>query len=160
RTAADLGSAGLDVVAIIDSRRDVPPHLRPPARVISGGEVIAAKGGKSLRSITVRSPHATENIEADGLAISGGWNPNVALTCHHGSRPTWKEDIAAFVPTTPPKGMTVVGAASGTMTLAAGLAEGAQAGQRAVKDLGFSTSTDGAPKADDETCAVTPLWHI
>jgi heterotetrameric sarcosine oxidase alpha subunit len=160
RTAADLASVGLEIAAIVDSRRNVPLHLKQPTRVISGGEVIATGGGQSLRSITVRTPFNTETIEVDGLAISGGWNPNVALTCHHGSRPIWKEDIAAFVPAAPPKGLTVVGAAKGTLTLAAGLAEGIETARRIVEDLGFSTITDGTPKADDDTCGVTPLWHV
>ena len=89
---------------MIDSRSDVPaPAVLDDVRVIIGGEVIATQGARSLRSITVRTPGGTETIEADALGVSGGWNPNVHLTCHLGGRPAWDETIAAFVPQSAPK---------------------------------------------------------
>jgi NADPH-dependent 2,4-dienoyl-CoA reductase/sulfur reductase-like enzyme len=36
-------------------------------------------------------------IEVRCLAVSGGWNPAVHLTCHLGGKPVWNE-IAAFTP--------------------------------------------------------------
>ena len=47
---------------------------------------------------TVSTREGSETLAVDTLAISGGWNPDVSLTCHHGARPVWSEDIAAFVP--------------------------------------------------------------
>ena len=51
-----------------------------------------AMAGSTLRQ---RSPCAaaarTETLAADALAVSGGWNPAVHLTCHHGGRPAWNE---------------------------------------------------------------------
>ena len=163
RTAADLAAAGVAVAAIVDSRRDVPPDLRAaagPARVLAGSEVIATAGGKALSHMTVRTSDGSETIAVDGLGVSGGWNPNVHLTCHHGAAPQWREELAAFVPGPLPRGMAVVGAANGTMTLARGLAEGTAAGGRAAADLAFAASSADVPKADDEVFAVAPLWHV
>jgi methylglutamate dehydrogenase subunit C len=122
--------------------------------------VIATAGRPALSSITVRSPDGSETIEADALAVSGGWNPNVHLAGHHGAAPQWREDLAAFIPASLPAGMMVAGAANGTMTLARGLAEGAEAGRRAAEELTFSGPFADAPRADDEAFAVTPLWHV
>jgi methylglutamate dehydrogenase subunit C len=108
----------------------------------------------------VRSPAGTETILVDALGVSGGWNPNVHLAGHHGAAPQWREDRAAFVPASLPGGMVVVGAANGTMTLARGLSEGAEAGRRAAEDVGFAERPAHAPKADDEAFAVAPLWHV
>ena len=59
RTARDLGSAGLRVAALIDTRE--------------GGRVTATRGRLGLRSITVEGPGGRREIEVDALAVSGGW---------------------------------------------------------------------------------------
>ena len=63
--------------------------------------------------------------DTDSLAVSGGWNPNLHLTCHHRGIPKWNEEIASFVPdeATPP-GMSVAGRAKGTMVLSDAMKEG------------------------------------
>ena len=81
--------------------------------------MIATAGGKrSLRSITVRTRGRQETIAADALGVSGGWNPNLHLTCHHGGRAALGREHRGVRAGAPPPGMTVVGAANGTMTLA------------------------------------------
>jgi methylglutamate dehydrogenase subunit C len=163
QSAIDLAAAGVEVVAIIDSRPDLPSGLAPlmgSARLFSGSVVCQTRGRRRLRAIAVRSSLGTEAIEVDALGVSGGWNPNIGLSCHHGSRPAWNERIAAFVPGPLPDGMTAVGSANGTMTLAQCLAEGAGAGARLAGELGFAVSTWQLPKADDESFDLAPLWHV
>ena len=103
-----------------------------------GSAVIDAHGRKALGGVTVRTPSGTERIDADVLAVSGGWNPNIALTCHHGDRPQWDAGLAAFVASCVPPGMAVAGAARGGFALSACLKEGAAAGAEAAAGLGFS----------------------
>jgi len=162
RTAADLNRCGIGLVAVIDSREVVATEVSAragAARIITGAAVINANGGSVLRSLTVRSKQGTETITADTLAMSGGWNPNVHLTCHKNGRPVWNEDIAAFVPGTPPANMSVVGAANGTLSLAACLREGMQAGYQAAEQCGLRPKLFTAT-ADDEPCAVSAFWHL
>src|SRR5215472_3342008 len=99
-------------------------------------------------------------IACDGLAVSGGWNPSLHLTCHLGGKPQWREDIAAFVPQALPPGMCVAGAANGDMSLAACLKTGAEAGAAAAADCGFAVTPAAPPGAEDESVAVMPLWHV
>jgi sarcosine oxidase subunit alpha len=164
RTAIDLSVAGIEVVALIDSRPDVSPALSarlPGVRVMQGSQVVATAGGQRIGSVTVRSGAATETLVADCLAVSGGWNPSVHLTCHLGGRPAWSETLAAFVPGSQlPEGMSVVGAANGAMTLARCLAEGTTAGNDAAAATGHAPKPFAPPHADDEASAVTPLWQV
>jgi sarcosine oxidase subunit alpha len=163
RTAKALSMRGIEVAAIIDSRSDISAHLTaqcPDTRIIVGGHVVSTKANPLLRSITVRSPTGTETIEADTLAMSGGWNPDVGLTCHHNGRPSWKEDIAAFVPNDVPRGLIPAGSASGRMLLRDCLADGFTAGRRASDEAGFKAAEMTTPLVDHESCAVTPLWHV
>jgi methylglutamate dehydrogenase subunit C len=163
RTAAELAAAGVNVIAVIDSRACPQAALTgdmKAARVIIGGVVIETKGRQRLRAITVRSPLGTETIEVDTLGVSGGWNPNIGLTCHHGRRPVFDDKIAGVLPAPPIRGMTAIGAANGTMTLAQCLADGFRVGAGVAKELGFAAPAMELPQADDESFAVTPLWHV
>jgi methylglutamate dehydrogenase subunit C len=161
--AADLAAAGVEVAAIIDCRARPPVALAggiKEARVITGGVVIEAKGRRRLHAITVRSPLGIETIAVDTLGVSGGWNPNIGLACHHGGRPVFDDRIAGFLPPALPQGMTVIGAANGSMTLARCLADGFGVGARAAEDLGLAAPAAALPRADDESFEVAPLWHV
>ena len=99
RTAVALRKRGADIAAIIDSRPEVPEYLKaqcPDARIIADAHVSGTSGGSMLRAIAAATRNGSERIEADTLAISSGWNPELGLTCHHGGRPVWNADLAAF----------------------------------------------------------------
>ena len=158
RTAADLAARGVAVRAIIDTR-DAPAFCDVPgARHIRGAGVVNTAGRLALKRITLSDG---QMIDVDCLAVSGGWNPNVHLTCHQRGRPVWRDDISAFVPGRDlPPGMVVAGAANGQLTLAATLAEGRKAANAQLKELGFTLSRRPAPKAEDEAFEGAPKWHI
>jgi heterotetrameric sarcosine oxidase alpha subunit len=162
RTGADLAKAGFEIAAIIDSRPSPPPASSGllTAPVISGGEIVATRGRTAVRSITVRSPGGTQNIDVDAVGVAGGWNPNINLTGHHGGRPVWNDQLVAFVPGVSPPGLIPIGAANGTMSLANCLAAGAAAGRQVAEDAGFTVSSIALPKADDEPVAISPMWHV
>jgi sarcosine oxidase subunit alpha len=162
RTARDLQAHGMVVAAVVDARTDVPGHLSAgiDARIITGASVAGTKGAGALRAVTIHSRGGHADITCDALAVSGGWNSNVALACHLGGAPVWNETASTFVPGQPPKGMKVVGAAGGTMTLGRCLAEGTQAGWDAAAALDYKPSREKLPNADDEPFAVKPVWHV
>ncbi|MEL7256118.1 MAG: 2Fe-2S iron-sulfur cluster-binding protein, partial [Pseudomonadota bacterium] len=122
QTAVDLQAAGVEVIAVIDSRDvDAPMHV-PGARHLRGQGIVNTIGRKGVKAVETTGG---VTLPVDAVAVSGGWNPNVHLTCHQRGRPEWREDINAFVPGgVLPVGMAVAGAANGAMTLAASLAEG------------------------------------
>ncbi len=164
RTAADLLGAGQNVVAVIDSRRSVPhawsAELGTHCRIIIDGRVTDTRG-RAVNQIVVGSPSGRETLMADTLAVSGGWNPTLALTSHRGARPVWNEAIAAFVPgPAMPSNMIVVGASAGTFALSDCLSEGAKAGAEVVTRLGGMPSTLVVPRTRDERYGIEPLWHV
>ncbi|MGA1269479.1 MAG: 2Fe-2S iron-sulfur cluster-binding protein, partial [Gemmobacter sp.] len=117
RSAIDLQAAGVEVAAVIDARPDAPPDAPPlpGIRHLRGAEVIDSAGRLGLRAVTLRHANGrTEVLRVDALGVSGGWNPNVNITSHHGSRPVWDPAIAAFVPGAGgPRGLVAAGAAAG-----------------------------------------------
>ncbi|WP_406644849.1 sarcosine oxidase subunit alpha family protein [Aliisedimentitalea scapharcae] len=159
RTAQDLVAAGVHVAALIDSRHDAPQSNMFP--VYRGAQVCDAGGRKRVESITVRTVSGTEKILTDCLAMSGGWNPNVHLTCHQNGRPIWRADIAAFVPKPGMiPGLSAAGAANGTFSTAACLGEGVAAARTALDDLGYSVPEITLPRAEDAPYAMSPLWAV
>ncbi|WP_420550548.1 sarcosine oxidase subunit alpha family protein [Litorivicinus lipolyticus] len=145
RTAADLTAAGVTVVAVIDTRQ--------------GDAVVDTRGKLGLSAIQVRrSDGRLEWIDCDALGVSGGWNPNVQLTCHQRGRPVWDSGLHAFVAGDElPVGMSVAGAAAGKMSTAAALADGAY---RASQALGGSLELPKLPEAEDLACAPDATLRV
>ncbi len=158
-TARDLIAAGVHVAALIDSRFDAPDV--PGVRMIKGAQVCGTSGRRGLEAIALRTHAGTERLQADCLAVSGGWNPSVHLTCHMNGRPRWDEDLAAFVPTpgTVP-GLESAGSCNGAMSTAACLREGAEAGARALEVLGRKAPAPDLPEAQDDPYRIVPLWSV
>ena len=158
RTAADLVARGVPVAAVIDVRDRAPVAEVPGARILMGSRVTATRGRRGLKGVTLANG---EKLALDCLAVSGGWNPNVHLTCHHGGRPVWRDGIAAFVPGADlPGGMAVAGAAGGAFTAAAALAGGHRAAVEALGALGLPAVAGDPPGAGDEASDGVPFWHV
>ena len=159
RTATDLVAKGVDVVAVIDPRENLP--LLPGIRHLQGAQVVNTAGRLGLSQITVRTPKGTETLQVTALGVSGGWNPNLALSSHHRGRPVWNDDIAAFTPG--PNGvpnLSFAGAANGHFSTHAALTTGANAAHEALTALGFTATTPDLPTAEDAPTAITPFWYV
>jgi heterotetrameric sarcosine oxidase alpha subunit len=167
RTVEAAIGAGVTVAAVIDARADVSPARRALAQksgfAVLNGAVSGVSGGRNgVTGVSVAlAGGARAEIEVDGLAISGGWNPAVGLTSYHRGRPRWRDDIAAFVPDGAPPGMAAAGAANGALRLADCLREGHALGAALAAELGFSAGSGPVAVADgEEEISITPLWHV
>jgi heterotetrameric sarcosine oxidase alpha subunit len=156
--ARDLMAAGVTVAAIIDPRPDASAVEDCPVHV--GAEVVGSRGRLGLSGITVRKGAETLEIETDCLAMSGGWNPTIHLTCHMNGRPRWDEDLAAFVPMEGAvPGLVAVGAANGSMSTHGALATGHAAAVRMVEALGRKVSVP-VPEAEEAPYKLKALWAV
>ncbi len=159
RTAHDLAAAGVRVAALIDSREGVTVTGDFP--VYAGGQVIATKGRLGLQEITMRDAGGNRTIQTDCLAMSGGWNPTLHLTCHMNGRPVWDDAIQSFVPVPGMiPGLAVAGAARGRFSTAACLADGAEVAAEVAADLGATVVKATLPRAEDDPYRLTPLWSV
>lgn len=156
RTAADLHAKGVKIAAVVDVRADAPRSL--DFEVVHG-QVVDTKGRLGLTFAEVKlADGTTRTLDIGALGMSGGWNPNFHMTCHQRGRPTWNDDLAAFVPGgTLPDGMIVAGAANGEMSTAGALRGGAQAAKLA---LGLKGRMAKIPEAEDTPVKLTPFWYV
>jgi heterotetrameric sarcosine oxidase alpha subunit len=156
--ARDLMAAGVQVAAIIDPRADASAVEDCPVHL--GAEVVGSRGRLGLTGIQVRKGAETFEIETDCLAMSGGWNPTLHLTCHMNGRPRWDEDLAAFVPMDGAvPGLVAVGAANGAMSTHGALATGHATALKMAQALGRKVSID-LPEAEDAPYRLKALWAV
>ena len=160
KTADDFINSGFEVVAVVDSRHDAPEqknfhHLR-------GASIVDTKGRLGLSSVAIRTfDGRSEWLDADLIAVSGGWNPNIGIASHHGGRPTWNDSIASFVVgTNSPKGLSVSGAAAGLFSTYGALQSGSKVALDSLYDLGLKVTKFDIPSAEDQPYTINPCWHV
>ena len=159
RTARDLSAAGVEVAGVIDSRKGVSVPGSFP--VYDGAQVVNTGGRLGLEELTVLKDGERLLVRADCLAMSGGWNPSVHLTCHMNGRPTWDDGLQAFVPTPGSvPGLHVAGAAAGVMSTAGCLQSGASVAVEVLQEIGIDAQPAATPEAEDGTYKITPLWVV
>ncbi|MBR9762184.1 MAG: sarcosine oxidase subunit alpha family protein [Rhodobacteraceae bacterium] len=159
RTARDLLAAGVHVTALIDSRPGVTTDLDLP--FYPGAQVTRASGRMGLETVSLRTASGEMKLQSDALAVSGGWNPSLHLTCHLNGRPTWNEELAAFLPQPGAvPGMQVAGAAGGVFATDACLASGAEAAGRALAELGLTAPPLDLPQAEAQGYGIAELWAV
>ena len=159
RTAADLLAAGVHVSALIDARHHATCDLDVPFH--AGAKVSEAHGRKGLEAVSVSSVSGIDKIQADCLAMSGGWNPTLHLTCHTGARPVWSPDHEAFLPVDGAvPGLDTAGACRGDFSTRACLEGGVTAANRALADLGKKAQKPDLPMAEDSEYDITALWSV
>jgi len=162
RTAIDCQRNGINVVALIDPRSEAPFTL-DGVPTFMNSEVINTQGRLGLSAITLRDHNRqeTREISADCLAVSGGWNPTVHLTCHQRGRPVWNDELLAFVPGGElPVGQSVAGAANGHLTLAKAMQSGLAQSTAIIKELGATVAMSKAPVAQDEPSSIEAFWQV
>ena len=164
RVAGDLIVAGAHVVTVDPRTPDGAPTPTPPEQISSGSvlhgwvvEQASANPDGVVGAVLVQRPAdgATVRLEADVVAVSGGWNPVTQLYSQGGGRLAYDEDTGAFVATGHLPGVTLAGAAAGLRTTAAivddGERAGASAGEAAVgaaAALGHAFVPAGIPSLD------------
>ncbi|NKX56787.1 sarcosine oxidase subunit alpha family protein [Arthrobacter sp. E918] len=151
-TVQDLAAAGVTVSAVVDARQELSARAAAVraagVEVITGSAVVdteASADSGRISAVTVSaldgagSPvGATRRLEADLLAVSGGWTPTIHLHSQRQGKSRWDESVAAFVPVAPVANQHLAGALNGTYNAAHCMLEGASAGRAAAEAAGFT----------------------
>ncbi len=166
RVGADLQAAGVEVAAIVDSRKD--PDADSVA-LVSGIQVFEhhviekTGGGKRLRSVTLkdRCSGQRRNLSCNLLGVSGGWNPTLHLYSQSRSRLEYDPGLATFVPGEAVQNCCCIGAAAGEFTLASCFEDAAGKTRDALAGLGFDVDPGVIPTVEAQPdYAIEPLWHV
>ncbi|MDD1783660.1 sarcosine oxidase subunit alpha family protein [Enterovibrio sp. ZSDZ35] len=169
--AIDWHLSGLHVEAIVDSRPHAEGDKTEQAKalgitVLHGHGVTNVQGSDRVTGAEV-APIDKEGrnlvgpvkvLACDVIASSGGWSPTLHLSCHTGSRPVWREDIAGFVPANTVEGMDYAGSVSGEQSLLDVMQSGFDAAERIASSLGLEGLSASLPVV--ETFQGSPAMHL
>lgn len=157
RTAFALADAGAEVAAVLDARAEAPAGLLAAARErfpvhLDAAPVKTRGAGHHLAGVRARGGGAEFDLDADLLAVSGGFTPVAHLHMQAGGRLDWDAAAQAFIPAGARQNHVSAGAAAGQWSLAEALAGGWAAGGGearafAVDDPLGPGSRPGAPPA-------------
>ncbi|MEL7151786.1 MAG: sarcosine oxidase subunit alpha family protein [Pseudomonadota bacterium] len=177
RTALVLKEAGLEVPVVLDARPEASGPLAEQVRQAG----ITVRAGRGIRSVEGKgkvekvwfcdqagSGTNADPIEADCVAMAGGWSPVVHLWSHCGGKLNWIEDQAHFAPDparapTGAEGQAFVvtaGMASGAMTTAEVLTDAHQAGVTAAEAAGHSGAGTAPRSEPEEVQPIAPVWKM
>ena len=174
KTAFDLARSGVEVVAVVDSRKNIPEHFEKELNekdieVIASSVVIDTYGYFGLNSVKIGTlSHDGKTIEsnpyivsADLLAVSGGWSPNVHLYCHSGGKPVYNDSIEAFVPGELSQNGHSAGASSGSFGLTDCLQDGHNIANKMAKALNLEVAEQIIPETNENTIVpIEALWRV
>ncbi|MGK8708551.1 sarcosine oxidase subunit alpha [Metapseudomonas otitidis] len=177
RVVLDWLDAGQKVVAVADARSNprgawVEEARARGVRILTGSAVVECRGSKRVTgaricAIDVKGHRVTspgEVVDCDLIVSSGGYSPVVHLASHLGGKPTWREDILAFVPSEGGfQKRLCAGAVNGVFSLGDVLADGYEAGAKAAAEAGFKPVEGVVPKAairhEEPTLALFQVPH-
>ncbi|MGB8362516.1 MAG: glycine cleavage T C-terminal barrel domain-containing protein, partial [Acidimicrobiia bacterium] len=135
--AADLGSAGVEIVSVIDARK--------------GHTVLTAEGRGSVSSVL---DSRGNRHEADILVTATGWTSPTSLLNMAGDRPAYSSEAARFLPRSLPDDVMatggIVGDGSTEDLVNHGMAVGQEAARRALR---LKAAWQGAAPAGREMAA-------
>jgi sarcosine oxidase subunit alpha len=123
--ARELRQAGVNIVALVDSRATPPGALLEEMRIL-GIDVqrrsmpIDTQGFGALKRVAIATlGSGTEvsdirGISCDALLVSGGWSPTLHLFAQAGGRLKYSESTGTFEPQAPVPHIEIVGSAAQT----------------------------------------------
>ena len=155
-SALALHDAGVAIAGIVDVRTKekldgpLPTHARAVGLPLLPASVMTrARGRLHVRGVAVHSRNggASTTLDCDLVAVSGGFSPAVHLFSQARGTLRYDASTASFLPDQSPLAVIAAGAARGIFSLAAAIADGEAAGDRAVDRAGATDRRNGARRA-------------
>jgi sarcosine oxidase subunit alpha len=170
--ARRLAAGGMRIRAVIDVRPSSSSQTSQASRAtlagagiecLTGHAVVRTLGRFEVRGVEVTSLHARaplRTITCDTLLISGGWSPATHAGLSEGGTSTYLPQATGFGAGPQPNWRALCGAANGIFELGEVLADGHQAGLRAVRSVGLCADSARAPVGQgDAPPHVSAYWR-
>ncbi|KGJ72713.1 ferredoxin [Cryobacterium roopkundense] len=172
--AFELHDSGVPVVGIIDARRviaaewldgaaerGIPVH---PGSVVTGTDGDDRVCGVSFAPLGEGHVGVSTRVAADTLLVSGGWNPAVHLYSQAGGSLAYVAALGAFLPSSPVRGLAVVGSAGGHFSLTDVLNDARVVAEGLVDELGGGAGEPvvarGSESGDSDARPGLVLWFV
>ncbi len=158
-SAFDMADAGAKVVAIVDTRPQVPAELVHQAmtrgiETLVGHTATTTKGRLRVKALRV-NPVSNSQVGAacvlkcDAVLVCGGWTPSLHLFSHTKGSLDWDAEAKAYLPGNKTEDVHIAGAGRGLWGIASALEDGTKAGTDAVRALGQTAGVATYSVTDD-----------
>jgi sarcosine oxidase subunit alpha len=161
-----LAAAGVNLVAIVDSRSQVenlPDDLQDIKR-LNHHVIEQCHGRRRVHGVTVKSLEngQTLKLNCDLVGISGGWNPTVHLYSQSRSLLEYDAELATFVPGKALQACQCIGSAAGIFNLETLLQDVARKTDGALTAIGKTIDPSAAlpSVAAEQDYHIEALWHV
>lgn len=167
--ALDLLDAGIEVVCVVDLRREPLDSAwrsdvtSRPVRVLPGHTVWEAQGCGQVTGAVIGPVEGDGNREplsCDLIVTSVGYSPVGNLLSHAGGSLSYEEDAGCFAITAVPDGMYPAGAVNGQHGWDSVIGDGVLAGWRAARGAGCETAGDEPKGPAKPGLGVNHSWPI
>ena len=135
--------------------------------VRQGYTILKALGSNRVEQVAIAKVHydgkvwsasaVTETLDCDVIATSGGFNPLVHLDCHTGSKPSFSNELQAFLPACDKPARISAGSLNGHSDWQACVQDGAYAAQQILGRLEKNVSQASA-KPELKLLNVAPFF--
>ncbi len=162
QTAEDFNERKINVAGVIDIRNNndfKPEIVRNGIPIYQNDQIVKVHGVSHIKAVTLKSG---KKIETDGIAVSGGWNPNIHLACHLRNKPIWDEKIAAFVADERalPSKMKIIGAAKGNFSTQEAFQDAIFAVNELMPHKNKKFMNMEIPDCSANSCNIEPFWSV
>jgi len=141
--ALDLKKAGVTIAAIVDLRENPTGPAVEAARAagieVHHGRAVVAVGGKlrvSSMTVEAKTGGPRRTIAVDAILMSAGWTPSVHMFSQSRGKVVYDHATKRFLPGQYAQDCVSVGAANGSDSLEATIAEALAAGETAAREAG------------------------
>jgi sarcosine oxidase subunit alpha len=175
KTALALHHAGVKVAAVVDQRPApssvlVSQVMKAGITVYNGHAVLDAKGTRHVGSIKIGAINPATGqvtdqpfyLDADLVAMSGGFTPIVNLHSQARGKITWDEQQVCFRPSEYHEDAVCVGGCNGIFGVADAMQDGAKGGADAASAAGYKTNPATLPEVTEPDYVMRPhvLWKM
>ena len=165
QTALDLVDSNVQVMAIIDERKEVPNSellteiQKNEIKIYFGYTIVKSNGSKHVTGCVVSAVDNDKNvieIDCDLLAVSDGIQTNFGLLQQSGFEIEYNSEMNQFLPGNEVESVYYAGRVSGSLNLNFDLLSGKKAGLQAASYAGFHVDDlgDEIKNIDDSIKAV------
>ena len=161
-TAKNLIENGINCIGIVDTRNN-PKKTGYKLKIYKGSQVINAFGKLNLKGVNIINKEGKITyLECDYLGVSGGWNPNIHISCHTGVKPEWNQQILAFTPglNNISTHLEAAGSASGKFTLNGCFADAESKIKNILNELKVKPKKYVIPKFNRDKYNIDPFWYV
>ena len=175
KTALALHHAGVKVAAVVDQRPApssvlVSQVMQAGITVHNGHAVLDAKGTRHVGSIKIAAINPATGqvtgqpfyLDADLVAMSGGFTPVVNLHSQARGKIRWDEQQVCFRPSEYHEAAICVGGCNGIFGVAGAMQDGAKAGADAASAAGHKAKPAALPEVSEPDSVMRPhvLWKM